>query len=117
MIIHIGGAKGVGKTTVLSHLPRLAHCSNEVNIIAVSNLLGNISGHMFGTSWSVLDEGQRIEARKLAIQHLASLKGPVLMDSHYVDFINGRIITIMPEDFKSSYSSGIRSSCDIRKAS
>lgn len=100
MIIHIGGAKGVGKTTVLSCFPKFTDCLNGISIITVSTLLANISGSTFGTPWPVLDESLRIKTRKLAIEHLISLKGAVLIDSHYIDLVDGRVITIMPEDFK-----------------
>jgi adenylate kinase len=102
-IIHVGGAKGVGKTTILKKLSRYfkKRTGEDISLITVSEFLSNLAVSQFNKKWSDLTETERKTLREVAIQHFTSNESSVIiLDSHYIDLKDGKPIDIMPDEFK-----------------
>ncbi len=96
-IIHIGGAKGVGKTTTLDYLQRLTLPSYTINTIALSTFLYDLANKRLGKNWQELDFNERATIRKSIPDEMLQLQGDaVILDSHYIDMVEGSPKLIVP---------------------
>ena len=97
-IVHIGGVSGVGKSTVLRYLERLA--PQEVCIISASSILNQISTARFGSEFKNLEDKKKVEVRIDAVKKIQNFGcAVVILDSHYVDKSNGKFVPIIPLEF------------------
>ena len=99
MIMHIGGPKGVGKTTIANQLTE--RCP-QYTILTVSDELGRLSERQFGKKWSFLDDQQKRGARTDLCSEIVKMSGVVILDSHYIDLLNGKPISVFPEELAAS---------------
>ncbi len=92
--IHVGGARGVGKTTVLSQLN-----STNVKIISTSRFLYSLTRTYLQKEWEDTNNEERVVLRKNAVDEMSKLKDEiVILDSHYVDIDNGFPVIIFPQE-------------------
>lgn len=99
LLIHVGGAKGVGKTTIFEqgiNLPEYA-----IKTIPMSFLLNEFGKLEFGLDWMYLDSTQKTYIRKVALKYILSLKDDaVLLDSHYIDINDSGVEPIMSKELQ-----------------
>lgn len=102
-IIHIGGVKGVGKTTILRAFPEFYRekTNKEISIVHASELLARLAKENFNKNWSDLNVSEQKSLREEAVRQIKENPAPlVLLDSHYIDLKNGEPVSIMPDEFK-----------------
>lgn len=101
-IIHMGGAKGVGKTTMLEKLEgNKLERGQILKIVHVSEFLQSISNDIFNQRLKDLSAPQREDLRHIAVEKIKSLDGDViLLDSHYIDMQGSVPTIIMPPEFE-----------------
>lgn len=98
-LVHLGGAKGVGKTTVSDMVGlKLAKSELKICVSHGSSLLYQMVKQSLTKEWSELDEAQKIESRLKAWETIKKLDyNLILLDSHYIDVNNGNHKIILPE--------------------
>lgn len=102
-LVHIGGAKGVGKTTVLKYLEADATITNPIRIIECSLQLKILGKTAFGNDWENLNDEQRAEMRRSLHTFICNLPyDAVLLDSHYAEVRDNKIRAWLPEEYKRS---------------
>lgn len=93
-LIHVGGARGVGKTTVLSRLS-----SADIKVVSLSSLLQYLAKRDFKKEWRDTYNDERIMLRKNAVLEISKINDKlVILDSHYVDVAKGYPVTIFPQE-------------------
>jgi adenylate kinase len=98
-VVHIGGAKGVGKTTTVGELGSLAIPGYTMLSITASNVLSQGAQAAFGRPWSALTDSEKNESRGNFRDILASLPADVVfLDSHYIDMEDGVPRSIMSSE-------------------
>lgn len=111
-IIHVGGAKGVGKSTILHELE--IHNKKEIAVIYTSRFLYELCRKEY---CKPLSELKKEEVRRLQeITMTVAKQLPhrvVLFDSHYVDLSGGKIIELTPEHHKKEFVMHILLEADI----
>lgn len=95
MIIHIGGAKGVGKSTVVS---KLKETDPTLTVMAVSERLMSVARNILGKEWKDANDEQRALARRTLCGEIRSLPGTVILDSHYIDMVDGSPKIVFPRE-------------------
>lgn len=99
LLIHVGGAKGVGKTTIFKQGISLPE--HDIKTIQMSYLLNEFGKLEFGLKWVNLNSAQRIYIREKGIKYILSLRDDaVLLDSHYIDINNNGVEPIMPKELQ-----------------
>ena len=101
-IINIGGARGVGKTTLLRSLSdsSLATDSGFV-VLHMSDYLKDLSLFVYERPWSLLSEQDRQVVRVKAAERIQGLPAnTILLDSHCVDMKDGQPVKIIPAEFE-----------------
>ncbi|MDD3191064.1 MAG: ATP-binding protein [Candidatus Pacebacteria bacterium] len=98
--MHVGGAQGAGKTTILKKYtisPKYPTC-----VISLSMLLNSMGIEEFDSRWISLNEKQKKFIRKKAVSYIMSLDGYrlVILDSHYVDMTDNVKKSVMPASFR-----------------
>lgn len=114
-IIHVGGAKGVGKTTILSEIHGSASLMGyKVFTVHMSQMLQNLSYQKYNTKLTELTKSTRIDLRKEAASILTEANIPIiLLDSHAIDMENGEPKTILPPEFEKIIDNYIVITADI----
>ncbi|MCL4379583.1 MAG: AAA family ATPase [Candidatus Marsarchaeota archaeon] len=98
-IVHVGGARGCGKTTVLKEVAQLVG-KDEMHIVYASEVLASVAMKTFGEPWLGLGDIERKKVRDATISYITKLQtGIVLVDSHYVELDNDHVKAIVPDDF------------------
>lgn len=102
-IIHVGGAKGVGKTTLLRELNGIPlENGKSLNIIHMSDFLNEFSMEIYNIQWDKLNDGEKKGLRLKAAEKIACLPYDVLLlDSHCIDMVNEKPVRIIPPEFES----------------
>lgn len=92
----IGGAKGVGKSTLISS-PLL---KDNYNAIIFSNLLKSYAKEIFGKSFIKLDMGKRDILRKQVVEKLGLKQkmGIYIWEVHFCCYEFGRKRSVIPEN-------------------
>lgn len=98
-LVHLGGAKGVGKTTVSDMVnSELTKSGLKICVSHGSSLLYQMAKQSLTREWLELDETQKIEARSKAWETIKKLEyNLILLDSHYIDVNNSTHKIILPE--------------------
>lgn len=98
----MGGAKGVGKTTILEKLEgSKLERGHVLKIVHVSEFLQSLSNELFRQRLRELSTTQREDLRHIAVTKIKSLEGDViLLDSHYIDMQGSVPTIIMPPEFE-----------------
>src|SRR5687768_7320695 len=101
-ILHLGGAKGVGKTTLLRGLcGSVLAAENGIVIVHMSNYLRDLSLLVYEKNWGLLSENERQVIRVRAAQSIQTISArTVLLDSHCIDMKDGLPVKIMPREFE-----------------
>ena len=98
-LVHIGGAKGVGKTSTMAELSSLSLPGYTMLPITTSSVLAQGAQKSYGRPWAELGRDERKESRKNFKDALSSLSADVVfLDSHYVDIENGVPVPIMTDE-------------------
>lgn len=97
--MHVGGAQGAGKTTILKKYmisPKHSTC-----LISLSTLLNSMGIEEFDSRWFSLNVKQKKFIREKAISYIMSLDDYrlLILDSHYVDMADNVKKSIMPVYF------------------
>lgn len=101
-VFHVGGAKGVGKTVILSELNgATSPMGYKIRTLHVSELLEKISQDTFGKAWKSLRDEQRCNSRIKLIDIVKETESPViLLDSHLIDMRGNDPKLILPSEFE-----------------
>lgn len=99
-IVHIGGPKGVGKTSVSEAVKTVVSDANfSLAVLSGSSQVYDEGRCMFNKEWSELTENQRKQARQKSWETVTKLPyDVVLLDSHYVDIGDGHYKIILDEE-------------------
>lgn len=115
ILLHVGGAKGVGKTRLLSEFKGEKIQNKEIYVIHVSNLLRDAAKGKF-YNWADLPDIEKRDIRLTAIDAIRKSRyGIVILDSHYVEFDKGNFRAIMPDEFKREINAHILVEADPNK--
>jgi len=99
-LLYVGGAKGVGKTRLLSEFRGEHIKGRETYVTHVSDLLRTIAKEKFN-GWVNLSDIEKSRIRLEAIDAIKDMKYEIIiLDSHYVEFDKGEFRAIIPEEFK-----------------
>ena len=98
LLVHIGGARGVGKGTVLEYLSHNIAGIVPLTVVPVSALILQHGKEMFDRDWVELVDGEKENVRRLFVNELRQLPEWIgVLDSHYVDITpDGKILSIVP---------------------
>src|SRR5947209_8175486 len=89
-LIHVAGAKGVGKSSILSQLSLSTRIDYSIKLISISHLLFNTAPNNFGLQWTALTDEQKCQVRENVVTNILSLPYDiVIMDSHYIEMEEG----------------------------
>lgn len=102
-LVHIGGARGVGKGTVLEYLSHNIAGIVPLAVVSVSAHILRLGKEMFKRDWDELVDGEKENVRRLFVEELGrSPEGIRVLDSHYVDIApDGKILPIVPVELYS----------------
>lgn len=114
-IVHVSGARGVGKTTVLQELER--RHGDELNVCSLhsSTVLSDLSRETYKKTLAELEEKELVTVQEKTI---AMIKGMpfeiVLLDGHNVkvDFSSGKVTILTPEKHKREFDCHILMEAD-----
>lgn len=98
LFVHVGGARGVGKGTVLEKMNRNNVRNLPLTVVPVSGLILRLGKERFNRDWDELLEDEKENIRGLFVEKLRQFPGGIwVLDSHYVDIMpDGKILSIMP---------------------
>lgn len=101
-IFHVGGAKAVGKTVILSELDgTLSPMGNHVTTLHMSELLEELSQKDYAQTWKSLSGEQRSSLRLKLLEVVTNTDSPVtLLDSHLIDMKEDTPKVILPPEFE-----------------
>ncbi len=101
-IIHLAGAKGVGKSTVLEELVKSNKFdSSRIEIIHTSKYLFKICKKYTDKAWSDFTEKEKVAMRSITMNSILRLdKEIVILDSHCIDMKGAEPIVILSDEFK-----------------
>lgn len=100
-ILHVGGAKGVGKTRLLSEFEGTRINGKDICVAHISGLLRSAAKER-SWDWADLSNAERSCLRFEVIDRIRSMRRDVIvLDSHYVELREGEFKTIFPDEFKS----------------
>lgn len=100
-IVHLGGTKGVGKTTLINGLSHSLTPGFTLKAITVSSFLFELARKKFKQEWSELEPNERAILREILGQEIVKFNDDAtILDSHYVDIIEGTPVSIMPPGIK-----------------
>lgn len=100
ILVHIGGAKGVGKSTTLNFLSSQMY-PFSLRAITISKFLFKLAETQYQRPWRLLTDAERIEVRAQLKPALLQLPYDViLLDSHYIDMVEGIPTPIMPQEIQ-----------------
>lgn len=86
LIVHVGGASGVGKSKVLEIVRMRLRVRTRLVILPVSKLVSRLGKERFDKEWGALDDDQKDVVRKDYVQSIKKIRmGIHILDSHYVD--------------------------------
>lgn len=93
LLIHVGGARGAGKSLVLARMSQSVTVGLPLVVIPVSAFVIELGLERFGHGWDELTILEREDVRKAFIKHLQQLpQGIWVLDSHYIDILSGGTI-------------------------
>ena len=98
VVVHMGGAKGVGKTSVSGVVKSLVYPEEKIGVLNASACIKEtIGSHL---DWRLMVESERKRIRDLtwSIKMLRYDHDIVLIDSHYVDETDGIYKIILSPD-------------------
>jgi|GEM_PF-3933566 len=101
-IIHLAGAKGVGKSTVLEESVKSNKFdSSRIEIIHTSKYLFKICKKYTDKAWSDFTEKEKVAMRSITMNSILRLdKEIVILDSHCIDMKGAEPIVILSDEFK-----------------
>lgn len=99
LIVHVGGAHGVGKSLILKNMSNVVSSILPLTIVSVSTEVSRLGMERFGRSWNRLNSEERNLMRDIFISNLSQSKhGIRILDSHYVDVLDsGQVQDIIPK--------------------
>jgi len=100
VIVHVGGARGVGKTTLLEKF--IASQGYLTYLVSLGKILDKLALTEFDLSWTFLNDKQKDAMREKAIQYILSLNeyDLIILDSHYADMKESSRKSLMPLYFQ-----------------
>ena len=104
-LVHVGGAKGVGKTTVLDTLAQSTNLGCTIQTIHSSTELKQYALESYGKNLGELNRSELFTIQSKLITHVSSLKCDlVIFDTHYIDIgLDGSIVRLMPREHEAIY--------------
>jgi len=85
-IVHVGGAKGVGKTTALKELRNELRKPSEIAVLFTSQEFNNLATLRYGKTLGELQINQMKLVQEMFMHNVQKmLQKVVLLDSHYID--------------------------------
>jgi hypothetical protein len=98
LIVHVGGARGVGKSALLGLMSQTMTKGLPLVVIPVSAFVQQLGRDIFSRNWAELTVGERDAIRNAFIQQVERFpKGVCVLDSHYVDVLpDGTVTPIIP---------------------
>ncbi len=101
-IVYVGGAHGIGKTTILKKLEqKISIVGEDYCVVYTSQIVVNIAKQTYGLNWVNLNTVDKDRVRSKAIESIVSMQHNVLvLDSHYIDIDHKVVKIIVPEQLK-----------------
>lgn len=92
-IAHVGGIKGVGKTTVLKRFIEVS--KSDFEYVNIGELMDEYAKTIYGIDFYRLKPENRDEIR-LRMNDIIKSYGKVVLDSHYTVRENGKVVRVFP---------------------
>ena len=105
-IVHVGGAKGVGKTSVLQELRKdLRESNSNIEVLFTSVEFGNLSTVRYGKTLANLQTEERNAIQKEFMFNVKNMSfNIIILDSHYVDVTPKGIIPLLQKEVWSDFT-------------
>ena len=94
LIVHVGGARGVGKSALLELMSNTVTTTLPLVVTPTSAYVQQLGREMFNRDWTELSMSEKNAIRKAFIQQITTFsRGICVLDSHYVDVLPDGIVT------------------------
>jgi adenylate kinase len=98
LLVHVGGSRGAGKSSVLSLMTQTVTVGLPLVVIPASAFVMELGRERYARGWDELTVAEKEEMREAFVEHLKQFcQGICVLDSHYVDLLpGGKVRPIIP---------------------